>query len=343
MTGIRALARHLDLSIGTVSRALNAKPDVSAETRQRVLEAARELGYRPNQAGRALRNGRTNTIGMVLETGNASTLGGDTFFMHLIDAMQETLAEQGLDMVLLPCRSADDPIEFLKRQVARRSVDALVITATRRQDARIALLEDDGIPFLALGRSETPGAYPWIDLDFAGVARESVAQLARLGHRRIAIAAHRRDVNLAQIYIDGYRAALQEHGLPVDETLILRASASENGGLAVAEALLDMPDRPTALLLGQELMAIGVYSRLQAEGLVPGRDLSIIGFRQNPQLRFLDPSLACFALDIRALGQAVGEAIVRIAAEGQDEEVTGRIWPMTFVLADSLCPPPAPK
>lgn len=340
MTGIKALARHLDLSIGTVSRALNAKPDVSEKTRRRVLDAARELGYRPNQAGRSLRHGRTNTIGMVLETGNASTLGGDTFFMHLIDAMQETLGSQGPDIVLLPCRSADDPIEFLRRQVARRSVDALVITATRRQDARIALLVEDGMPFLALGRSETPGDYPWIDLDFDGVARASVAELARLGHRRIAIAAPRRDVNLARVYIDGYRAALAAHGLPFDDALVLRASASENGGLAVAEQLLAMADRPTAVLLGQELMAIGVYSGLQAAGLTPGRDLSVIGFRQNPQLRFLSPSLACFGLDIRALGQAVGETVRQIATAGPGDMPRGRIWPMTWVPADSVQPPP---
>ena len=340
MTGIKALAQHLDLSIGTVSRALNAKPDVKEETRARVLEAARELGYRPNHSGRSLRHGRTNTIGLVLETGTASTLGGDTFFMHLIDAMQEALAEDGLDLVLLPCRSADDPIEFLRRQVSRRAVDALVITGTRRQDARIALLVEDGTPFLTLGRSETSGAYPWMDLDFEGVARDSVATLARLGHERIAIAAPRRDVNLARVYVDGYRAALSEFGLPVDESLVLRASASENGGVRVADALLAMERRPTAVLLGQELMAIGVYTRLAQAGLEPGRDLSVIGFRQNPQLRFLHPTLACFALDVRALGKAVGKAMVGLASNRPGEEPERRIWQMPYVPADSVQPPP---
>ncbi|MGZ9809473.1 substrate-binding domain-containing protein [Pseudoroseicyclus sp. H15] len=339
MTGIRALARHLDLSIGTVSRALNAKPDVNAKTRARVLAAARELGYRPNHSGRSLRNGRTQTIGLVLETGSASTLGGDTFFMHLIDAMQEVLTAQGQDLILLPCRSADDPIEFLRRTVTRRTVDALVITATRRHDARIAMLVEDGMPFLALGRSETPGDYPWIDLDFEGVARRSVEELVKLGHRRIAVAAPRRDVNLAHVYLDSYRAALRDHGLPVDEALILRASASENGGRSVAEELLAMPDRPTAVLLGQELMAIGLYTRLGEAGLTPGRDLSVIGFRQNSQLRFLRPNLACFALDLRALGQAVGETALGLASAEPAGEPAGIVWPMSYVPGDSAQPP----
>ena len=338
MTGIKALARHLDLSIGTVSRALNAKPDVKEETRQRVLAAARELGYRPNHMGRSLRHGRTGTVGLVLETGSASTLGGDTFFMHLIDAMQDTLAAQSLDLVLLPCRSADDPIEFLRRQVSRRMVDALVITATRRQDARIAFLAEEGTPFLTLGRSETAGGYPWIDLDFDGVARDGVRALAALGHRRIALAAPRRDVNLARVYIDGYRAAMAAEGLAVDDGLIFRVSASENGGLEVAERILALPQRPTGILLAQELMAIGIYSRLQQAGLEPGRDLSVIGFRQNPQVRFLQPQLACFALDLTALGQAVGGAVAELI-ESPGAAPAARIWPMRYVPGPSVGPP----
>jgi DNA-binding LacI/PurR family transcriptional regulator len=336
MTGIKALARQLDLSIGTVSRALNAKPDVSARTRARVLEAALALGYRPNHFGRSLRHGKTNTIGLVLETGSASSLSGDNFFVHLVDEMKATLDEKGYDLILLPCHSADDPTTFLQRLIMRSIVDAIVITATRPQDTRIALLTGAGMPFVALGRSQTPGDYAWIDLDFDGVARRGVAELARLGHRRIAVAAPRRNVNLAQIFLDGYRAAMSGAGLPVDEDLILRVSTSENGGLDVADRLLALPDRPTAVLLSHELMAIGVYSRWQQEGLMPGRDLSVIGFRQNPQLRFLKPSLACFALDVRAVGRAVGEAVLSLSGEGASVR---RIWTMDYVPGDSVQPP----
>ena len=339
MTGIKALAQYLDLSIGTVSRALNAKPDVNEKTRKRVLEAAKELGYRPNHFGRSLRRGRTRTIGLVLETRNASTLGGDTFFMQLIDAMQERLDEDTLDLVILPCRTADDPVEFLRRQIARVLVDALVITATRRQDARIAMLEADGTPFLALGRSQTPGNYPWIDLDFEGVARRSVDEFVRLGHRRIAVAAPRRDVNLVHVFVDSYRRALTDHGIAVDEDLIVRVSANENGGRQVVDTLMALPEPPTAVLLGQELMAIGVYSRLSEAGLQPGRDLAIIGLRQNPQLRFLHPTLASFALDIHALGGAVGDSVIACLTPDTDAPLQHHIWPLDFVTAPSLQPP----
>lgn len=340
MSGIRQLAKHLDISIGTVSRALNNKPDVKKETRDRVLRAAIELGYRPNQSGRALRTGSTRTIGFVLETGNASTLGGDNFFMELVDSAQEVLGAAGFDLVLLPCRSADDPIEFLQRQVARGVVDALVISATRRQDSRISFLVGQGTPFLTLGRSETPGDYPWIDLDFAGVARDAVARLVALGHSRIAVAAPRRDVNLAHVFINGYRRAMIEQGLGADPALVFRASSDENGGMFVANRFLEMPDRPTAVVLGHELMAIGLYNGLAAAGLQVGRDLSVIGFRHNPQLRFLSPKLACYGLTITDLGRRLAEAVLDLVLPGKPAAPCRIIWKMGFIEGESVQPPP---
>ncbi|TNC66618.1 substrate-binding domain-containing protein [Rubellimicrobium roseum] len=340
MSGIRALARRLELSIGTVSRALNGRPDVNPATRDRVLNAAREMGYRPNQSGRALRHGRTSTVGLVMETGNPSTLGGDSFFMWLVDALQEELAVAGLDLVILPCHSADDPIAFLERQVARRAVDALIISATRRQDARIAYLAGSDTPFVALGRSETPGDYAWIDLDFETVARESVERLAALGHRRIAVAVPQGDANLAHLYLRGYRAAVAALGLPDDPALVLRTSASENGGVEVAQAILAMDPRPTAVMLGHEMMAIGLYSTLERAGLRPGADLSVVGFRQNPQLGFLSPSLACFRLDLGELGRALGRSVVDVLASPAGLKPGRLIWPMGFEPGPSMEPPP---
>ncbi len=337
MAGIKTLAKRLDLSIGTVSRALNDKPDVSAETRKRVLGAAQELGYRPNHFGQSLRNGKTNTIGMTVSFGGAAALRGDNFFMQLVDSMQARVRESGYDLVMLPCHSTDDPVEFLERHIVRRSVDFLVITDTKPHDPRIELMVDRKTPFLALGRSLTPGTYPWVDLDFEGVAERAVKELVRLGHTRIAVAAPRRTVNLANVFIEGYRNALHDHGLPFDERLVFRVSSDENGGRNATDAMLKMENPPTAIMLGQEFMATGVYSGLQQAGLVPGRDMSIVGFRQNPQLEFLQPTLASFALDLKVFGQAVGDAV--LAALDPARKPKNLLWKMDYVPGDSAQPP----
>ncbi|QQA43821.1 substrate-binding domain-containing protein [Pelagovum pacificum] len=338
MAGIRQLAERLDISIGTVSRALNNKPDVKKETRERVLKMALEMGYRPNQMGRALRRGSTNTIGFVMEIGNPSALGGDNFFMGLLDSVQEVLAKSGFDLVLLPCRSADDPIEFLQRQIARGVADALVISATRRHDPRIELLLKTGTPFLALGRSETKGDYPWIDLDFEGVAGQSVRRLAAMGHNRIAIAMPRRSVNLAHLFLQGYRSAVADLGLDPDPDLVQRVSSSENGGMALANRLMSLDIPPTAVILAHELMASGLYDGLQQGGLRPGHDMSIIGFRQNPQLRYLRPSLACHALSLQALGQAVGRRVLALVDPPESDPPSPLVWEMDYIEGDSVRP-----
>lgn len=342
MTGIRQLADHLELSIGTVSRALNGRPGVHPATRERVLQAARELGYVANQSGRSLRRGQTNTVGFVVESGHPSNLGGDNFQFATIDAMNLRLAEHGLDLVILPCHSADDPISFLARTVARGVVDALVLTATRQQDKRIAFLTRSRMPFLTLGRSATPGDYPWIDLDFFGVAQDSVARLVALGHRRIALALPNRDVALAHHYLDGYRAGLAVAGLPFSSDLVLRVDSSEEGGVALGGLILDHPAAPTAVMVCSEVTVPGLYNHLASRGLTAGRDLAVIAFRQSPPLRFLSPPAAGYDLSLRDLGHELADAVADLLAARQGripERPRTRIWPMTFCDSPSLAPP----
>ena len=338
MADIRDLALHLNISTGTVSRALNNRPGVNAETRARVLEAALELGYVANQSGRALRRGSTNTIGFLIETGSAANQESGDFFFILLDALHLYLAGKGFDLMILPCHSADDPAEFLGRLVARGLVDAVVITATRRQDRRIEMLTRSTLPFLTLGRSETPGSYPWIDLDFEGVARRSVAELVAQGHSRIALALPDNDVMLGYHYRRGFEAAMAEHGLTPDPALIFRNPTSEAGGFALGRQLALA--RPSAVMLCSEATTVGLYAGLAREGITPGRDLSIITFRENPQLRFLSPMPATFRLDVSAVGRMIGENLLALL----HPETRGAalradiIVPLDYLPGASICP-----
>ena len=161
MKGIRQLADHLDISIGTVSRALNGKPDVNDETRRRVLEAAEKFGYVANQAGRSLRKGATGIIGFMMQTGHEITGQGDTFFMSVFDGVQTVLARHKLDLVALLCSSEEDPDAYMKRVVARGFADGIILSATRYRDDRFGTLHKAGIPFISLGRGlEEAGLTP---------------------------------------------------------------------------------------------------------------------------------------------------------------------------------------
>ncbi|MGO2514181.1 LacI family DNA-binding transcriptional regulator [Marinomonas polaris] len=338
MISIKDLAKHLNISIGTVSRALNDRPDVNKDTRLKVLQAANELGYVANQSGRSLRQGTTNTIGFFIESGGENGSSNDTFSMEVLDGLQSVFSKYHLDLIVLPCSTEEDAEDYLKRIVARRLVDGLILTATQRIDSKIEFLSKTNIPFVALGRSETDNKHPWIDLDFEGVAQLSIDRLAKKGHKRIAIAISQNNLNLGTIFLNSYKDSLIKNNLDFDSDLVLHASSNGEGGYVIADQLLKLKNRPTAILLVHELMAQGLYRRLSEENLLAGRDLAVIGFRNSEQAKMFSPSLTSFRLSLRDLGISLAETLLSTMPAFQrhyPNKRLGYIWPMELVEGES--------
>lgn len=339
MTGIRRLAQQLNLSIGTVSRALNGKPDVNQETRKRVLEAAAAMGYVANQAGRALRKGSTGVIGFMMQTGHDITGEGDVFFMSVFDGVQTVLARHQLDLVALLCSSEEDPNAYMERVVARGFADALIISATKREDRRIEFLASRNIPFIALGRSNTDAGHPWLDLDFEGMAEVGVTRLIEQGHRRIGVFAPLDETNLGFVFVEAYQRVLARHGISFDPDMVFRANPNERGGHAIARAIAAMPPdrRPTGFVLTNEIMSLGLYNGLYEFGLPPGKAIAVIG-RDSPQANYLVPKLTCFTLSLRELGISLAESLLATMPSYADHYPLGtvrKVVPMQLVEGES--------
>ncbi len=310
MRGIARLAQELGISTGTVSRALNGKPDVNAETRRKVLDAAQRIGYAANQAARTLAQGTTRSIGFIIDLDPESAASSDYFFMGVFDGVQSVLSPHGLDLLVLPCPTDKDPFAYLQRIAARGVVDGMILSGTKRVDPRIDHLIATGIPFVTLGRSSTGRDYSWIDLDFEGVVATAMQRFFDLGHRRIALTVPHGDVNFGAIFENTYREALASRGIPFDPDLVIQTRRNEEAGYAIVAHLFGLDDAPTAVLLMYEVTAIGVYRRLGELGLRPGHDLAVIGSRDEPTVRFLTPSVTCFGMSRQELGVTVGEALL---------------------------------
>ena len=238
----------------------------------------------------------------------------------------------------VPCPGDEDPSQYLQRMVARRAVDAMIISATHRVDARIDMLARARIPFIALGRSTSGGDHPWVDLDFEGIANRAVDRLVAKGHRRIALGLPSNDINLGFVFLEGFKQALNRHKIRIDPSLIIRAASTEQGGYQIAHEILSMRDPPTAVVLIYELMAIGVYRRLSEGGMVPGKDLAVIGFRESPLAKFLSPALTCFRMSLRDLGIGLGESLLAAMpayAEIYPQGIVNKIWPMELAPGES--------
>ena len=150
--------------------------------------------------------------------------------------------------------------------------DAFIISATRSRDARIDYLIQRRVPFVALGRTQSRGQHAWIDLDFEGVAMQSVARLARRGHRRIALARTTNDIYGNHLFAEAYRARddRPRAGRSLRRTLIINVPDSRSGGHELGQILATRRKLPTAVILEQETMAPGLYRRLATARTAPG-------------------------------------------------------------------------
>ena len=270
MIGIRDLARHLDISIGTVSRALNDRADVNPLTRQRVREAAAKLGYSPNQSGRSLRRGRTDLVAMIVPSGSDNTLI-NTVFLSVLDGLKRRLGEHGLDLAIFLESGSDDRLGPLRRVTERGLADALIIADTEGVDPRVDYLGKLAKPFVAFGRTRMSARHAWVDPDFEAAVEGAVERLVALGHRRIGLALPDLRRNYLDLVATGYRRAMRTRGLPVDDRWDVRRPSGERGGLDAADALLAADPRPTAVLVSESMHAVALYRRLNEAGLRPGR------------------------------------------------------------------------
>jgi DNA-binding LacI/PurR family transcriptional regulator len=343
--GIRRLASELNLSVSTVSRALNDSDEVSAETRERVRAAALLQGYAPNKAAESLRKGRLDIIGLMLPARKEEenyTLG---LFMTLADGLQSILSQHGMDLVMYASKTWDDEFARVRRIVDRRHVDGVILAGTRRVDERLDYVASRNFPFVAFGRSESGSEHAWIDLDFESAAKAAVGRLVALGHRRIALGIPDNDAMQAHVYRRAWQTAMAQHGLEAPADYVQRDELSERGGYNVAQALLGLGLPPSAIMFQSDSMAIGAYRKLYELGKTPGRDLAISGGVLAGDLpEYLSPRLSGFTLDAYALGQRLAQALLAqfpdLAAVYRDAAHMQSLWPLTLRERDSDAAPP---
>jgi DNA-binding LacI/PurR family transcriptional regulator len=333
MVGIRDIAAHLNVSVASVSRALNNQPYVNEELRQRVVECAKLLGYQPKQSGRSLRQGMSKTIGFMIETHPTLTSNIDLFLMSIFDGVQIVMRRHALNLVVLPCSADEDPVEYLRSVVERRFVDALILSATRPNDKRVALLAKEGIPFITLGRTGSRDKQPWIDLDFESFAEQSVDRLYRTGNRRIAIMVPAGPLNFGQITLAGYKRALAKREIGFDPALVAHVRLDEASAASACGTLLTNTDPPTGIILINEALASGVYTCLRQANLVPGRDVEIVSL-EDGRLRSLPSPLTRFRFATHDIGIALGESLLSLMpafAEHYAGTEFQRLWQFDIV------------
>jgi LacI family transcriptional regulator len=329
---INELARRLNLSISTVSRALNDAPDVSRETRERVKEVAAQYGYRANRLGRRLRRGKPETIGFLLTPPQRQF--ADPLYLEAIAGANEALNAYDLELSVTLARSQEDEIETLRRMVEAKAVDGILLARTRRDDKRIEYLLEKGIAFASWGRSTGSLPFPYIDGDYEFSGLTATRRLIQRGHRRVALLAPPRAFMFSHLQYSGYLAAHREADLAVDPLLAPETSFNPEEAAAKGYELLGLSDPPTAFVCSNDAMALSVCEAARQRNLRPGRDVAVIGWGNDPILGLVQPRLTTFQMDVRAAGRRLAEALVRYM-ESSFAEVQQVIWKPTLVEGES--------
>lgn len=307
----REVAEAAGVSRTTVSFVLNNVPGVriSEETRQRVLEAARRLNYHPDAAARRLVSGRTRIIGLVLRQ-TPQQMAADAFLPEVLHGLSQAARRHGFH-VMLEALDPNDTTHHYSTLVRENHADGLVLSGPRSDDAELIQLYREGFPIVLQG--QLPGSdVPSVDVDNTAAARAAVEYLIGLGHRRIGVITNAPLVYTAAARLAGYRAALEAAGLPYDEALVRCGNFTAESGYTAMVNLLSTSERPTAVFIASDLVAMGAIAGARSLGLNIPRDLAVVGFDDIPLARYMEPPLTTIRLPAFALGFAAGDLLIRL-------------------------------
>jgi LacI family transcriptional regulator len=318
---IEDIARHLSLSVSTVSKALNDYKDVSDETKRRVLETARELDYHPSAAARSLRRQRSNKIGLLF--GYPVTVISE-YVARVITGAMLAAEGQGYDVTLYPLRG--NQTDRVVRICRSREVDGLLLMGTPKMDERVALLQSEALPFVVLERRVESPDVSYVAADNLGGALALMRHLIGLGHRRIGYTDRPDLGTLNQDRRAGYVQALSEAGIPFEEELVVLTVAGEMSGGGVAmNTLLDLPDPPTAVFAVHDVAAIEALQIATERGLRVPDDVAIVGFGDLYSTHVTQPPLTTVHLPLTDMGRQAMETLLTRMTDGDRPAVHLRL------------------
>jgi LacI family transcriptional regulator, galactose operon repressor len=309
---IRDVAARAGVSVATVSKVINQRYGVAAETFARVQAVIEELGYEASLVAQSLRNHRTNVIGILVAD-------LEPFSTELLKGAGDAIRGSGFELVVYSAGGrAVDRAGWERRYLSRLSgtlVDGAVLVTPTVVDVQY------NAPVVAVDPHTGPSHLPTVDSDNLHGARLATGHLLGLGHRRIAMLTGRPDLQSAQLREQGYREALTAAGVPVDEDLIQVGAYDADISAKPARALLTSDRRPTAVFAANDVSALATLEVAAELGLRVPEDLSVVGFDNIPESALATPPLTTVEQPIRQMGHQAIETLIRLIRGEQPESL----------------------
>lgn len=306
---INDIAERANVSPSTVSRVISNTGRISEETRQKVKMIMDEMGYYPNYIARSLVSKSTRTIGFFLPRA-VEQVFNNPFMYEVIRGISLVASKNDYD-ILITLGERKKEEEMLKALIHGKKVDGLILLSSRVNDFSINFLKNEKIPFVVVGRPmNNENEVNWVNNDNIGAAYNATKHLIEIGHVRIGLIGGPSEHVVSIDRCTGYKKALCDHGIPVNEDYIIETEFLEEGGYKAVQHFLALKEPPTAIVLMDDLMAFGAIRALKDRRMKIPEDIALASFNNIPTAQFASPPLTSVDVNSSELGKTAMEILL---------------------------------
>ncbi len=323
------VAKKAGVSFITVSRVINGKGYVKQETREKVLQAIKELNYYPNQIGRALHIKSVNTIGVITPAPANTGIHATDYYNLLMAGIEKSTITHNFDLLLSTYRNEDPFADYL-RLYFQRKVDGLILITPDLNNPQIKKIQGQNIPCVVIGDRPINNSISYVDSDNYGGMYLVAEYLIGKGHRRIAFVKGDKTSRNARERLKGFQDALKKNGLEAIDGRIFEGDFTPESGRNALTRLLDSGQLPTALICANDLMALGALTEAKNARIKIPEDLALIGFDGIAITAFTDPSLSTVNQPLFEMGFTGAEMLFNKIKE-PERPPESKIFPVKLI------------
>ncbi|WP_078381461.1 LacI family DNA-binding transcriptional regulator [Sutcliffiella halmapala] len=320
---IKDVAKIANVAPSTVSRVIANSPRISEKTKKRVREAMEELGYHPNFIARSLANQSTQVIGLVMPASADKTFQ-NPFFPEVLRGISTAAHEKQYALQMSTGETEDEIYEGVMQMVQGRRVDGVILLYSAVEDKIIKYLQKENFPFVLIGKPfEQVEEITHVDNDNYRAAREATEHLIELGHKRVAFVGGSIHLVVTIDRLLGYEKALRNAAIPYKDEYIIQEEFLKEGGQGAISELLSLDEPPTALVVADDLMALGILNTLHDMGILVPDQMSIVSFNNVLLAEVARPPLTSVDINIFKLGFQAAKTLIQMVKD--PSEPTKRI------------------
>jgi LacI family transcriptional regulator len=303
---LKQVAEHAGVSRATASLIVRNSPTISEKTRKRVLASMHELGYVYDRVAANLRSQRSTTVGIII------TDIANTFFSELLKGVNQTLEKEGYNVLLgTTFDSAEKQDKLLSTMLEHRVGGIILCPVSGSSNESIDRIKQLNIPFVLAVRELNEANCDYVGIDYENGAQLAVSYLIKNGHERIAFLGGRSESTAWQQRIEGFKKAFQMADLEVDRSLIISSAPTREGGIEALQKVLDHDQTPSAIFCFNDLVALGVMLGIRNNGLIPGKDIAVVGFDNIPEAGITNPPLTTISSHAHKIGSKAADLLYK--------------------------------